>query len=141
MKLTLPLAITVSLLSSIAFASPAPVVVGSTTERHLARNDNSIPHDVARSIAGAFHASGMNAVKRQEDASSSGDSSTDDGSDDTSGDDGTTDDGTTDDGTADSGTTDDGTTDDGSDSSDGTTTDDGTDDGTEDSTTTDDGTE
>lgn len=136
MKLTLPLAITVSLLSSIAFASPAPVVVGSTTERHLARNDNSIPHDVARSIAGAFHASGMNAVKRQEDASSSGDSSTDDGSDDTSGDDGTTDDGT-----ADSGTTDDGTTDDGSDSSDGTTTDDGTDDGTEDSTTTDDGTE
>lgn len=136
MKLTLPLAITVSLLSSIAFASPAPVVVGSTTERHLARNDNSIPHDVARSIAGAFHASGMNAVKRQEDASSSGDSSTDDGSDDTS-----DDDGTTDDGTADSGTTDDGTTDDGSDSSDGTTTDDGTDDGTEDSTTTDDGTE
>lgn len=136
MKLTLPLAITVSLLSSIAFASPAPVVVGSTTERHLARNDNSIPHDVARSIAGAFHASGTNAVKRQEDASSSGDSSTDDGSDDTS-----DDDGTTDDGTADSGTTDDGTTDDGSDSSDGTTTDDGTDDGTEDSTTTDDGTE
>ncbi|KIR94745.1 hypothetical protein I304_01064, partial [Cryptococcus deuterogattii CBS 10090] len=110
MKVTLPLAITVSLLSSIAFASPTPASVGSATERGLARSGDSISHDVVRSLAGALDASRINAVKRQQDASTG--SSTDA----TSGNGGTTDGTTTDSGTTDGTTTDSGTTD-------GTTTD------------------